>query len=232
MPSLTLSEVIAPYTLGRRLGQGYFGKVNVLLFEGEESDKVVKATYTNDKRFRLAVESYYGRQAYELGIGPRVFENGTFRDRNGTIQDYMIIERLTGKMFVKDPDFDKAVDLYQKLMENKIYHNDLKVDNLRYHGDGRLMVIDYGLATGYQSDNYENVCKCSRKLARSLAYNTKHSRGEMMSKRSKWLNKYYEHDRNQEYEAIKILTVFVVLFLTIVICGCICHKDGESLPLS
>lgn len=231
MTSSSLEAAIEPYTLGRRLGKGCFGKVNVLKLDGESSDRVVKVSCNSDKRFRFTTEAHYGRLAYDLGIGPRVYKNGTYKDKHGQVNDYMIMERLTGGKFKSREDFDKAMNLYQKLTENDIYQNDLKVDNLMYHKDGHLMVIDYGLTTGKHSDSeheYQNVCKYSRKLCRSIAYNCNTSRWKMMGKRNTWLNQHYDHNEKQETEAVTALLIMIILFIVIVVFSWTFHGDGSS----
>lgn len=231
MTSPSLEAAIEPYTLGRQLGSGFFGKVHLLQLNGEDSDRVIKLSRNLEPRFRFRTEAHYGRMAYDLGIGPRVYKNGTFKSKHGHTKDYMIIERLTGGKFKHKPDYDRAMDLYQKLIKNGIYHNDLKSDNMMYHEDGRLMILDYGLATSKHNDTeheYQNVCKYSKKLSRSMSHNCRKSRWEMMTKRSKWLNRHYEHREKQEQEAVATLLVMIVLFIVIIVFSWTLFGDGSS----
>jgi hypothetical protein len=121
----------------RRLGKGEYGDVLLVRNGGVEGAmKVMKDTPSN--RREVGVQ----RMAAELGIAPKVYEDGSAG--NGKV--YVVMQVV--KPFPKSPTrvqqrgFVKAA---LKAVRAGIIHNDLHAGNVGLGPKGNVLLLDYGL---------------------------------------------------------------------------------------
>lgn len=152
------------YRVERQIGQGGMGAVYVALDERFDTTVAIKETLCMDDNFRKAIE----REARLLSSLthpslPRVSDHFEENDSQFLVMEFIegddvasILER-EGRPFPVDKVLAWADDLLDGLdyLHNQslpVIHRDIKPQNLKITPDGRIMLLDFGLAKGSPTD--------------------------------------------------------------------------------
>lgn len=210
----SLDDVVSPMSVGEIIGRGYQGKIYAV-----GPDRILKVIRRKDKKYSLKREAEIGRKAHQLGIGPYIYDSGYFIDEAGKKNEYIYMQRLKGKIFKrvgykKPQEFAKACELYYKLTCAGIYHNDTNSNNFMYDDNGKLYVIDYGLA---KYKRPPQSCSTRRYLHQHMfkllnhtfKTNSKRYKQECIDVINEWMKNKYK-------DTYCVLNIFFLLFLIIV----------------
>lgn len=148
------------YRVERQIGAGGMGAVFIATDERFGSTVAIKETFFTDEKFRKAFE----REARLLnslrhGALPRVSDH--FIDGNGQfiVMEYIdgddLSEQLEseGRVFAVEDVLGWAVQLldaleYLHTQEMPVIHRDIKPQNLKLNSRGQIILLDFGLAKG------------------------------------------------------------------------------------
>lgn len=109
------------------------------------TDKVIKCV--NERDFK---ESFINKASL-IGVGPRYY--GSVR-KDGEI---CYIQEMLYKVNLSEGKYDKRLsELITKLIENGLFHNDLKSDNIMKNKKGSLKLIDFDMATNISDYGYKS----------------------------------------------------------------------------
>lgn len=126
------------------LGSGFNGSVYEVC-KAKDCNYVLKILYPRPGPRKPNSEAEISRKAADLGIGPKVYDSG---ECDGF--QYIIMQKLDRALDQIYPfdcsNFVKAIELYQKLYEEGIVHNDLKANNVMVDNKGKIYIVDYGNA--------------------------------------------------------------------------------------
>lgn len=152
------------YRIERQIGQGGMGAVYVAVDERFDTTVAIKETLCMDDNFRKAIE----REARLLSSLkhpslPRVSDHFEENDSQFLVMEFIegddvasILER-EGRPFPVEKVLAWADDLLNALdyLHNQslpVIHRDIKPQNLKITPDGRIMLLDFGLAKGSPTD--------------------------------------------------------------------------------
>ncbi|MBC7833552.1 MAG: serine/threonine protein kinase [Phycisphaerales bacterium] len=161
-----LPEMIGPYRVLRVLGRGGFG--TVFLCEQARprrlvAVKVMRSFFTESERRRLEFEAQSLARLSHPGIA-RVYELGMTDD--GTERPFIAMEYIDGPPIdefvrTRHPALGEIIELIRGLCaavshahQNGVLHRDLSSRNILVDADGRVKVLDFGLAC--HVDRHEN----------------------------------------------------------------------------
>lgn len=124
--------------IGEIIGRGGQGVVHRY-----NKNKVIKATRSSNKNYRVEREYLIGKKAGNLGVGPKIYNSG----RNGNFLWYTMnylngvpLKSVRNKSVYKNAVINKV----KKLHNAGIAHLDLHEDNIFITRNGRVYIIDYG----------------------------------------------------------------------------------------
>lgn len=152
------------YRVERQIGQGGMGAVYVATDERLNTTVAIKETLCMDENFRKAIE----REARLLSsldhpTLPRVSDHFEENDSQFLVMEYVegddvasILER-DGRPFAVSSVLEWADDLLDALdylhgQSLPVIHRDIKPQNLKITPDGKIMLLDFGLAKGSPTD--------------------------------------------------------------------------------
>lgn len=156
---LTVGTILqSRYRIVRQLGSGGMGAVYEAVDERINKTVAVKETFAGDAALRKAFE----REARLLaGIEHRAFPQVTdyFSDGAG---DYLVMDLVRGDDISEvlaartepiEPEkvcawADEILDALETLHAQNIIHRDIKPSNLKLTPDGRIKLLDFGIAKG------------------------------------------------------------------------------------
>lgn len=156
--TLSAGARIGPYVFVRRLGRG--GMATTWLAREEPSGREVVLKFPD--LYQLGDPAMYERFRREVEIGRTVDHPGVAKAielRDDGLQPYVVMEYVSGRLLADllsdggPLPWAEAVDLCSQLLDALEYlhnrgicHRDLKPENLIVTPDGRVRIIDFGLA--------------------------------------------------------------------------------------
>jgi len=161
---LAENSVVERYTIERELGSGAFGTV----YSARDSDSGQLVALKQLSRLSPAALSRF-KQEFRAVQGlnhPHIVRlDALIEHASGWLIAMELVEGCDLLSYVKqsdnDPSFDEAklrgafsqlAQALSGLHEHGILHRDLKPANVRVAADGRVVLLDFGLVTGVESD--------------------------------------------------------------------------------
>ena len=152
------------YRVEKQIGQGGMGAVYVATDERFGSTVAIKETLLMDSNFRKAIE----REARLLNslkhpALPRVTDHFEESNSQFLVMEYVVGEDLSSIIEREEKPFEAAqvLDWADQLLdaldflhtqESPVVHRDIKPQNLKLTPQGRIMLLDFGLAKGNPTD--------------------------------------------------------------------------------
>ena len=149
---ICVDDMLGEWVPIKVLGGGMQGTIyEVCNYESCEYILKINASRRSD------YESTLAREAAKIGVGPKVYHSGVCSDDDGESYEYIIIQKLAETMEqhypYKPDEVVQALKLYYKLIDKKgIVQKDLKPQNIMFDRNGRMYIIDYGLARRIPED--------------------------------------------------------------------------------
>lgn len=185
------------------LGQGVFGKV-VLDEKNNVAIKIAKANRQIDKE-----EIEIAKTAGNLGIGPKILVD---TERNGSsiiamefLKGSSLMDRDRGNN-VSEQQTKQIIDTVRVMHSNGISHNDLHRGNVFLQDDGKLKIVDYGMAVkSYRSALREVLNLDEEKFGTQIIgnfanYDVKYGFKDALLKNRKKYSAIYENEKSTDAE--------------------------------
>ena len=141
--------------------------------------------------------------ADKLGVGAKIYDHGTCSVKGNPNpymplkHEYIVMENLSNTMEAYYPyqveHIVKALKLYIRLIDNGIFHNDLKVNNIMFNSKGKMCIIDYGIAIMVTDgkDKKQNIIDVSTLLLNTMFFKSREYNASIQWKIDDDLNRKY-----------------------------------------
>jgi predicted Ser/Thr protein kinase len=141
------------YNIEKLIGEGNFGKVYSTC-KLKNCDYVLKVDEFSIKMFKAKEnkDGIMGKVAGEFGVGPEVYDYGECKNKDGNYVSWTLMERIYGNMLSDTYPYNpnqvvKAIYKYYRLLRvTGIAQSDLKGQNIMVTKNGKVYIVDYGIA--------------------------------------------------------------------------------------
>lgn len=214
--NLCIDKVDKGYFPVKRIGKGFYGEGVYKACNKESCDYAMKVygfkfwidiygfqhLYTLEQQIQeIKKECDLSKKAGEIDVGPKIYECDKCYDTNKKMwYGYFVTKRLTktlDKTYPFNPDhITEVLEKYWKLLDNNIVQNDIKSPNVMFDDEGKIYIIDYGLARNkYISKNKRDNHMCGRVqvLLNSMFYDAKNYGADPLWANNLDLNKYHNY---------------------------------------